>query len=279
MASFKLNHALAGFRPAGFHAVNVLLHCAATALVVRLGRLLLPTRWAVGAAGALFAAHPVHTEAVAGIVGRADLMACNFYLIALLAYAKHVSYRETGDRREWPALVATLAAAMAALLSKETGATALLICGVYDAMRALCGCRDKVSGIPFFRSNRLSNHTPSRLPRSSTASHTKPQHSRHRAGQSAAVALVVARTANPFLDGRQSRCPVDIPANAPTHAQLPARIQRATTPQPIGTQLRLGHGCHPNAALAGRQPQSADRPVLRSARIHHPTMCPLAAQQ
>lgn len=45
-------------------------------------------------AGLLFATHPVHTEAVAGIVGRADLAACNFYLLSFLAYVAHVKYRD-----------------------------------------------------------------------------------------------------------------------------------------------------------------------------------------
>lgn len=146
VATFKLNHALGGFRPFGYHAINVLLHGAATALVVRLARALLRTRWAVGAAGALFAVHPVHTEAVAGVVGRADVLACIFYVLAMLAYVEHVASREQGDRRRGLLMmVGTVAAAGAAVLSKETGATALLMCGVYDVVKALCGCRDKVS--------------------------------------------------------------------------------------------------------------------------------------
>lgn len=146
MASFKLNNALGGFRPFGYHAVNVLLHGAATVLVVRLARVLLRSRWAVGAAGALFAVHPIHTEAVAGVVGRADLMACNFYVVAMLAYVEHVACRERGERRRgWLMMSGAVAAAAAAVLSKETGATALLMCGVYDVVKALCGCRDKVS--------------------------------------------------------------------------------------------------------------------------------------
>lgn len=46
-------------------------------------------------AGLFFASHPVHTEAVAGIVGRADLAACNFFLLAFLAYVEHMRCRDT----------------------------------------------------------------------------------------------------------------------------------------------------------------------------------------
>ena len=56
-----------------FHLVNLLLHAAVTALVAELARRLggLKLAWIVGL---LFAVHPVHVEAVANIVGRAELM-------------------------------------------------------------------------------------------------------------------------------------------------------------------------------------------------------------
>lgn len=94
--SFRLNHLLGGFQPWGYHLVNVLLHCLATGLVVRVARKIFPSSCVpVGPAiaGLMFATHPVHTEAVAGIVGRADLAACNFYLLSFLAYVAHIKYR------------------------------------------------------------------------------------------------------------------------------------------------------------------------------------------
>ena len=36
----------------------------------------------------LFAVHPVHTEAVAGLVGRADIGACFFMIASILLYSK-----------------------------------------------------------------------------------------------------------------------------------------------------------------------------------------------
>src|ERR1700728_537884 len=59
-------------RRGAFHLVNVLLIAGASALVADLGRRL--AGWRVGLfAGLLFACHPIHSEAVAGIVGRAEL--------------------------------------------------------------------------------------------------------------------------------------------------------------------------------------------------------------
>lgn len=142
--SFKLNHLFDGFKPNGYHLVNVLLHCLATGLVVKVARHLLPVVWGPAVAGALFASHPIHTEAVAGIVGRADLAACNFYLLAFLTYCKHVVWREQNDSRSWSALIGAIAFSIAAVLCKETAVTALILCGLYDIIRSTNGYRDKV---------------------------------------------------------------------------------------------------------------------------------------
>lgn len=45
--------------------------------------------------GLLFASHPIHTEAVAGVVGRADLAAANLYLLSFLSYITHVKHRDS----------------------------------------------------------------------------------------------------------------------------------------------------------------------------------------
>ncbi len=67
-----------------FHAVNLLWHAAASVAVAAFAR-----RWADSAvalvAGLLFAVHPVHVEAVANIVGRAELMAAFFTVLAVYA--------------------------------------------------------------------------------------------------------------------------------------------------------------------------------------------------
>lgn len=50
--------------------------------------------------GLTFAAHPIHTEAVSGIVGRADLAACNLFLLSFLLYSEHIRLREEQQRRQ-----------------------------------------------------------------------------------------------------------------------------------------------------------------------------------
>jgi hypothetical protein len=91
---------------AWFHAVNVAWHVAASVAVAALAR-----RWsgdrAALVSGVLFAVHPVHVEAVANIVGRAELMAGLFAVLAVYAALGR-------DRLGWSA-----AALVCGLLSKE----------------------------------------------------------------------------------------------------------------------------------------------------------------
>ncbi|KAL4612808.1 transmembrane and TPR repeat-containing protein 2-like [Arapaima gigas] len=129
--SFRLNHALGGLDPWGYHLVNVALHCAVTVLFARLSRTLLGEGcWSL-LAGLLFASHPVHTEAVAGVVGRADVGAALFFLLSLLCYARHCALRPRSARR-WPWFLASLACAAGSMLWKEQGVTVLAVSAAYD---------------------------------------------------------------------------------------------------------------------------------------------------
>jgi protein O-mannosyl-transferase len=85
--SFALNYAMAGPQPVAFHAVNILLHAAATALVFALLIQRLP-RHAAFAGAAVFAVHPVHVEAVANVVGRGELLAAIFLLAACIVWMR-----------------------------------------------------------------------------------------------------------------------------------------------------------------------------------------------
>ena len=70
-----------------YHAVNAALHGVVSGLCVQLFAVLRPgAPVAAAAAGLLFAVHPVHVEAVTGVVGRADELGALFCLLAFIAY-------------------------------------------------------------------------------------------------------------------------------------------------------------------------------------------------
>uniref|UniRef100_A0A8D8YQH0 dolichyl-phosphate-mannose--protein mannosyltransferase n=1 Tax=Cacopsylla melanoneura TaxID=428564 RepID=A0A8D8YQH0_9HEMI len=125
--SFRANNFVSGLQPLWFHASNVVLHAIASVLFTRLVLVVvgLEQRYAM-LAGLLFATHPVHTEAVAGIVGRADILACIFFLLSFLTY-HDVSWKCRGH------MVISFIMALCAMLAKETGVTVLLVNLLYDA--------------------------------------------------------------------------------------------------------------------------------------------------
>ncbi len=94
-----------------FHAVNLLWHAGAAVAVAALAR-----RWAgmttALVAGLIFAVHPVHVEAIANVIGRAELMAA---VGACLAVYAAIVKESIG----WSALALAVG-----LLSKENAAVA-----------------------------------------------------------------------------------------------------------------------------------------------------------
>ncbi len=91
--SFALNWMVDGAHPLGYHLGNLLLQAIVTVLLfLTLKRLLdfSPQGPLVAWVAALvFAVHPIHTEAVASVVGRAELLAAGFLLTAWLLHLEN----------------------------------------------------------------------------------------------------------------------------------------------------------------------------------------------
>ena len=68
VATFRLNYLLHELQPMGYHLVNVLLHGAVCYLYVQLCGVVFSQVWPALIAGLLFAVHPIHTEAVRGML-------------------------------------------------------------------------------------------------------------------------------------------------------------------------------------------------------------------
>jgi hypothetical protein len=120
MLSFMLDGSLWGAWPGGFHLTNIVAH-AGVAWLLR--TLVLAAGMDAGvalAAGLVFLAHPVQSEAVAYISGRTDILCAFWLLLALLAWQR--------ARRGADVFALGASAALAlALFSKETAVLVPLV--------------------------------------------------------------------------------------------------------------------------------------------------------
>jgi Tfp pilus assembly protein PilF len=83
--SLLADYRLSGLNPRGYHFFNILLHVAATVLFALLAQMLFRSFWVTLLAGLVFALHPVHSESVAFVSARTDLLMTVFALGALLS--------------------------------------------------------------------------------------------------------------------------------------------------------------------------------------------------
>jgi len=131
MSSYALNYEVSGLDPAGYHAVNVLLHALVSALVAAFFLRVSAHPAPAIAAAFLFATHAIHTEAVANVVGRAELLMALLSMVALLAFMQ--SRAVSRPRSNWLQASALLAYFLA-LLAKESAVTLLGVFVLFDLM-------------------------------------------------------------------------------------------------------------------------------------------------
>lgn len=133
--SYLVNYSVLGdgTHPNGYHWVNFALHAMNTALVYALGILIFEQPSLALALAALWGVHPVLTESVTNVVGRADLLAAFGVLAGLLCYVRAMS---VAGRRGWAWLAALVVAQTAGLFSKESGIVLPGIMLLYDLVWA-----------------------------------------------------------------------------------------------------------------------------------------------
>lgn len=150
--TFRWNFLLHGLDSSGFHITNVLLHCLASVMVGCTARQTLGLSGAWAAITALFfGVHPIHTENVLYLVGRADILATIFGLAALNMYSVcfcpppvlQFSSPETESRRD-PGyvcsafqLVPIIALVAASGLCKESGFTFFALLALVELLNFL----------------------------------------------------------------------------------------------------------------------------------------------
>ena len=86
MLSLAVDWKLYGEDAKGYHRTALFFHLLNTALVFFFIFLFMQSAWMATIVAALFAIHPAHTESVAWISERKDLMYLCFYMMSLIAY-------------------------------------------------------------------------------------------------------------------------------------------------------------------------------------------------
>jgi len=125
--SYAVQWAISDGAPWLFHVTNTVLHAGVTALVFLLVGLF-ASRTAAFVAALIFAVHPVHTEAVANVVGQAELWSSLGVLGACLMYASR-----SGLDVSWPRRIGIAVLYLLAVLSKEAAITTPALLIVLDA--------------------------------------------------------------------------------------------------------------------------------------------------
>ena len=126
--TFRLNFLLGDLNPFGYHLGNVAVHGLVCYFTTHLLSVVMPSLGATAVASLLFAVHPIHTESVASVVGRAEVLSALCYCLAFLCYVQAMRARRLCSAEHAVCLVLCLALALAGMLCKEGGITVLGVC-------------------------------------------------------------------------------------------------------------------------------------------------------
>lgn len=113
--TLAVDYVLWGLRPTGYHLTNLILHAGNTAWLWYLLRCYRAAPWLALLAALVFAVHPVHTEAVANVVGRAELLGMCFGGLMWWSWVR--ARQDPARAGRWGMLAAI--AYLAAMLAKE----------------------------------------------------------------------------------------------------------------------------------------------------------------
>lgn len=144
MLSLQITHGIFGLSAWAFHAGNLALHILSAVVVFLIGERLTARKGAALFIAAVFAVHPLNTEAVLWAAARKDTLAAAFCLVAVWAY---LQFREAGVRRMF---VLSIVMFVLGLLSKVSIVTLPLVFMLLDVLSG-DRARDSVRRLwPFF---------------------------------------------------------------------------------------------------------------------------------
>lgn len=125
MLTYMVDYSLWGLTPFGYHLTSLLLHIAVAIALYFLVSIIFKSRAIAFFTSAIFTVHPLHTEAVSYIAGRADMLAGLFMLLFLIFYIKNLDFANPQF------LIIAISSYILACLSKEYSLTVVLLVFLY----------------------------------------------------------------------------------------------------------------------------------------------------
>ena len=145
MLSLAIDYKMYGDDAKGFHRTAVMFHLLNTALVFIFILLLMNSGWIAFIVSALFAVHPAHTESVAWISERKDLMYVCFFMTSLCAYLFYTK------SKSWVSYALCIFTFILSLLSKGQAVTLPVVLLGFDYLqKRKWDWKIVIEKIPFF---------------------------------------------------------------------------------------------------------------------------------
>nr|HID58948.1 tetratricopeptide repeat protein [Desulfobacterales bacterium] len=141
--TFLLDRYLWDQNPAGYHLTNIIFHVLATLCVYWMAVILFKQRGLAFLGALCFAWHPVHTEDVAWINGRNNVISSLFYILSFILYVKYVKNEKSKARYYWLSLLSF----SLSLFSKEYALTFPLIVACREWTLRCTSLKERVSRI------------------------------------------------------------------------------------------------------------------------------------
>jgi len=137
--TYLMDYAISGLNPVSYHVSNIFYHSLTAFMLFVLVRRLAGSTAVALACTLLFTAHPVHTESVAYISGRRDILSCLFFLSGFYCFLR---FRQT-HRNGYIALI--VVSFILAVGAKEMAVTLPAVCLLYDLICTFPKAHEKPS--------------------------------------------------------------------------------------------------------------------------------------
>jgi Tfp pilus assembly protein PilF len=128
LVDFIIEHAFFGTNPWGYHLTNLLFHILTVCLLFIFFKKIKIREVDALILAALFAVHPVLSQAVAWIPGRNDMLLMIFFLTVLISTIQYYLIREKGNKPlKWLYFLTQFVLLLLALFTKETAVVIPLV--------------------------------------------------------------------------------------------------------------------------------------------------------